>query len=114
MSSISRWSYTSKATVWPLLGRNQSAGGSTYGEPYQIACTWIGKAEARINNDGKEFISRVQFFHEDARVKYMDKIAKGEHVGEWMEAKGEDIKSHIDYPMTMFGKKEIPDFESTT
>lgn len=114
MSSLSRWSYTDKATVWPFLGRNQSQGGSTYGPPYEIACTWIGKAEVRNNNDGKEFVSRVQFMHEDGRVKYMDKIAKGSHQGEWSAAKAEDIKSHTDYPMTMFGKNEKPDFESMT
>lgn len=123
MSSVSRWSYTNIATVWPRGKKDQLNGGSTWGEPYLIACTWIATsvrmADSGSSTSGQEFTSQCDYFHEDARVGYMDKIKKGDHTSvadPTAPGFANDIRSHLQWDMSMFksaGKPDIPDYKST-
>ena len=111
MSETANWSYTNTATVWPLLEVGDGWGDPQvgFGEPYQIACTWVGGGERMVNNDGLEFAPSYRYFHEDKRVKYGDWIARGVQTD---RLRGEQIKAHTEYDMSPFD--EQPDFLSAT
>lgn len=105
MSDIARWAYKNVATVWPLIPNTRD----DYGEPYEIACTWVGGGEQMINNDGREFVSKMKFYHEDERVKYGDLIIKG--VSTKINS-ADRIQSHTEYDMAMFNTN--PDYLTVT
>ena len=117
MSKVARWSYTNTATVWPSTGETDHlAGGTVFGDPYQIACTWIADSKRMTDNNGREFISSCVFFHEDPRVNDGDRILRGvSAVVNPLEAGAELIKYHREWDMSMFkskGVRDIPDFRS--
>ena len=114
MSTTANWSYTNVATVWPLQDTGDGWGDPVpkYGEPYQIACTWKGGGEKMTNNDGREFVSRMEFYHEDPRVKYGDWIGRGTLQAHERVSHGDPIQSHTEYDMSPFG--EQPDYRSAT
>lgn len=122
VSSISRWSYQSIATVWPYLGEDDWSGGVTYGEPYTIACGWAGKAEQRRDSEGAEFTTNNMFWTEASssgsiytpvRIpEYRDRIAKGVHTGTWDAADAEEIRNITDWEMAAF--EDVPDYEIVT
>lgn len=111
MSATANWSYTNTATILPRNEQQSSDGWGApaggYGEPYQIACTWVGGGDLMRASDGVEFTPSVRFYHEDKRVKDGDLIAKG--VTDDIE-KFSEIRAHIEYDMSPFG--EEPDFMS--
>lgn len=116
MSRVSRWSYTNIATVWPAGAKDHLNGGLQWGVPYQIACTWIADTKVMRDNGGAEFVSSCSYFHEDARVKHGDRIAKGVHSSPNPIGIGEQIKAHRDWDMSMFkasGAPDTPDFRSS-
>ena len=41
MSNTANWSYTNTATIKPFLSLDLMTGVKVYGEPYDIACTWV-------------------------------------------------------------------------
>jgi hypothetical protein len=114
MSSISRWSYKNTAIVRPFEGEDLFNGGIIYGDPYEIACTWVAKAEQRrmvggqSGASGGEFVSRYVIYTEDQRPKYRDRI----------ELNGidtiEEIRLVTNYDMSPFGEADSPDFELVT
>lgn len=113
MSKISRWSYKNIATVWPFVRKDQLNGGTIWGAPYQIACTWTAETSVARDNDGKEFISRCTYFHEDQRVKHGDRILRGSSIApDPVAAKAEEIRSHTNWDMSSMGEPESPDFKS--
>lgn len=104
MSTTANWSYTNTATVFPLTAEADGRIGSTqptYGAPYQIACTWAGGGEKMTGDNGQEFIPAIRYWHEDARPKYGDLIARGVVSDSRLAA---EIKSHIQYDMSFFGE----------
>jgi hypothetical protein len=111
LSITANWSYTNAATVWPLQSEPDGWGGSgsTFGAPYQIACTWAGADERMTGNSGHEFVPKVKFWHEDSRVKYGDWIAQGVQSD---RLSGDEIQSHTNWDMSFFG--ELPDYMSVT
>lgn len=116
MSATASWSYTNTATVWPLAveADGWTSEKPTYGTPYQIACTWVGGGEKMTTSttsgtNGVEFTPLYRFYHEDARVKYGDWIARGVEAD---RLAGDLIKAHIEYDMSPFG--EFADFMSVT
>ena len=116
VSKASRWSLTNTATVWPSGPKDHLNGGVAWGVPYQIACTWIATSAVRKDSGGKEFVSACDYFHEDARVKHGDRIAKGVFYDPNPIGTAEEIRSHREWDMSMFkagGKPDIPDFRST-
>jgi len=118
LSSVSRWVYTNTATVWKRGKKDHLNGGSAWGEPYQIACTWTAKTEVMRDNGGAEFVSSCQYFHEDKRPNHGDRIRQGAHFDSNPIALGgtDEIKSHTNWDMSFFGKKDkdMPDFRSAT
>lgn len=116
MSSVARWCYTNKATVWPLVSLDKMMGGATWGAPYQIACTWTAGSKIVTDANGAEFVSTCEYFHEDKRVRHGDYIARGVHSGpDPIDVVGAlAIQSHTDWDMSFFGKKDaaFPDFRS--
>lgn len=110
MSDTANWSYANTATVWPVLAEDDAWGGSSpsYGAPYFIACTWVGGGdETSTAPDGREFVPKYKFYHEDKRVKYGDLIAKGEQTDQLV---ADPIQNHVEYDMSFFD--EEPDFLS--
>lgn len=110
MSATANWSYTNKATVWPLTEQNGGWDNNlTYGDPYTIDCTWKGGGETAIDNQGQEFVSKMTFYHEDDRVKFGDLIAMGEGTDISL---ADAIRSHAEFDMSFFA--EAPDYVSLT
>lgn len=106
MSTTANWTYTNTATVEPFLDEDLFNGGVTYGEPFEIACTWITKSEQRQDEQGDEFVSRHVIYTEDPRPKYRDRITLSG------AATAEVIRAVTGYDMSFFG--ESPDFELVT
>ena len=112
MSQTANWSYTNVATVWPLLTELVDDGWGpsiqpTYGEPYEIMCTWEGGGDLVQGNDGQAFAPAMQFYHEDSRVKFGDLICKGVETD---QLNADQIRAHKEYDMSFFG--ELRDFLS--
>ncbi|MGX2016538.1 hypothetical protein [Providencia huashanensis] len=61
MAKMSRWSYKSVATVYPVSKGGKWGDETIYGEPYLIDCNWVDSNEKAIDADGSEFISRSVF-----------------------------------------------------
>lgn len=108
MSSISRWSYKNTATVKPYLGEDLENGGTLYGDPFEIACTWAAESKQMRDATGAEFVSNYVIWSEDPRPKYRDMILLNtEHLTEWQE-----IRSHMEWDMAMFS--DTPDYRTVT
>jgi hypothetical protein len=108
MSSISRWSYLNTATVRPFVSSDDYSGVITYGDPYDIACTWAAESKQMRDATGAEFVSNYIIWSEDVRPKHRDLILLNtEAVTEWQE-----IKTHMQWDMAMFG--DTPDYRTVT
>jgi hypothetical protein len=81
MSSAASWSYTAKATLWPLSSRNDWDGGQGFGAPILIDCDYAGTSERLTDAKGEEFVSRLRIFTEHSGAKQGDRIALGSHTG---------------------------------
>lgn len=102
MSTTANWSYTNVATVRPFVEINMDTGKTTYGDEYEIACTWAAKSEQVRDENGAEFVSRHMIYTEDKRPKYLDMIMFDGSDG-W-----EEIRSVTNWDMSFFN--EEPDF----
>lgn len=102
MSTTANWSYTNVATVRPFVSIDLMTQETTYGDEYEIACTWEAKSEQNRSNDGAEFVSRHMIYTEDKRPKYLDLIQFDGSNG-W-----EEIRSVTNWDMSFF--LEEPDF----
>lgn len=94
MSSAANWSYTAKATLWPLSDRDDWDGGQSFGAPVVIDCDYASSSERLTDGKGVEFVSRMRVFTEHAAAKQGDYIAIGDH------------SSSID-PLTVVGAAEV-------
>lgn len=107
MSSISRWSYTNTAIVYPFVSKDDFTGEVVYGEPYEIACTWTaGAAEVRKDDNGTEFVSESLIWTENPAPKHLDQIEMPGSYGR------ETIRAIKHWDMSPFG--DTPDFELAT
>lgn len=79
MSAAANWSYTAKATVWPLLARADWNGAETFGAPQAFDCDYSAEARTLVDGKGREFVSRLTLYTERADIKMGDRIALGEH-----------------------------------
>lgn len=79
MSRAAKWSHLSKATIWPLSGRNDWDGGQTFGAPALIDCDYRSSDERLTDAKGVEFMSRLRIFTEYQSAKQGDYIAIGDH-----------------------------------
>lgn len=108
MSSVARWSYTSTATVSPLLSVDDFTGVRTYGPSYTIACTWVDAVgEKRVDTRGSEFVVRTKIWTEDARPQIGDQIALPG--GDAQTLRGRTV-----FDMSPFDEPDSPDFELVT
>lgn len=82
MSSDASWSYTAKATLWPLTGRNDWDGSQSFGAPVLLDCDYSGDGERITDDRGVEFTSRLRIFTEYALAGQGDRIAIGDHTSE--------------------------------
>lgn len=114
MSEVARWSYQNTATVKPFTGRDDWKGTNTYGEPYEIACTWTAAAEQVRETGGQggvrgaEFVAKHLIFTEDKRPKYLDLIQLNGHA-DW-----EEIRAVTEWDMSSLGEPDSPDFRLAT
>lgn len=105
MSETANWTYTNTATVKPLISRD-SWGAETWGDPYQIACTWTAESQQMTDAEGKEFVSKNIIFTEDKRPKYGDMILLNG------SSQFDQIRAVTDWDMSFF--EEEPDFKLVT
>lgn len=78
MSAASSWSHTSKATVWPLVGRDDWTGQIAYGAPSVFACDYSAEAKRMTDAKGVEFTTRQVIYTERADIKQGDMVLIGE------------------------------------
>ena len=79
MSAAASWSYTSTATLWPLLGKSDWGGKEAFGPPITFACDYSAKAERRTDARGVEFVTRQLLYTERAGIKQGDRVMIGDH-----------------------------------
>lgn len=112
MSSAAAWSYSNRATVTPLMGRDDFRGGVTWGEPYEIACTWTGQSESvSVAVDGgrvEEYVARNIIWTEDKRPKKGDKIRLHAHGAAASEE--QTIRDVTEYDASSIGEPDRPDY----
>jgi hypothetical protein len=78
MSSVARWSYTAKATHWPLQTAADWKGARAFGSPVEFACDYQAKAQNLTDANGREFVSRQQLYTEYAHIVVGDRVTIGE------------------------------------
>lgn len=93
MSSLSRWSLTSKATHWPLTGFDDWSGGKTYGSPVVFACDYSAESKRMTDVQGIEFTTRQIIYTERASIVQGDMVLVGEHSGDPITAKAFEVRS---------------------
>lgn len=77
MSSSAAWSFTSKATHWPLLSRSDWDGTRTFGPPVVFACDYSAEATTAMGADGREFVTKQILFTERASINRGDFVLIG-------------------------------------
>lgn len=77
MSAAASWSYTSRATVWALLGRDDWTGLITYGAPVVIACDYSAESIRMTDAKGVEFTTRQVIHTEHDEFKQGDMVLIG-------------------------------------
>lgn len=78
MSSVARWSYTAKATHWPLQTAADWKGARSFGNPVEFACDYQAKAQNMTDSAGREFVSRQQIYTEHVGILAGDRVLIGE------------------------------------
>jgi hypothetical protein len=78
MSSVARWSYTAKATHWPLQTAADWKGARAFGSPVEFACDYQAKAQNMTDAAGREFVSRQQIYTEHVGILVGDRVLIGE------------------------------------
>lgn len=77
MSAAANWSYTSRATHWPKLSRDDWTGAVVYGAPVAFACDYSAEAKRLTDEDGVEFTTRQVLHTERATVQRGDMVLIG-------------------------------------
>lgn len=77
MSSAASWSYTSRATLWPLLSRSDWDHSPTFGAPVTFACDYSAEAIRMTDDRGQEFTTRQVLHTERADIKRGDMVLIG-------------------------------------
>lgn len=78
MSSAARFSYTAKATIWPLLGRDDQTGKQTFGPPQVFDCDYSADSVRMTDAKGIEFTTRQLLFTEFDSAKQGDRVLLGQ------------------------------------
>ena len=103
-NTTSGWANTNTAMVKPRLEVDTENGGSEWGEPYQIECTWRapqGEARTKIaDSQGRDVVPSWEVFTEDVRPSIYDQIMLNSTRPEWREIldRNEDDMSMFNEP----------------
>ena len=87
MSSLASWSYTSKATHWPLTGRDDRTRVATFGPGVVFDCDYKSAASLKRNasggqlGGGAELRDAQVIYTERATIKPGDRVLIGSHAG---------------------------------
>lgn len=103
MSSLARWSLTSKATHWPVLSVDGWSRLPVYGSPVVFACDYMAQAKRVTDSKGVEFTSSQVIHCERTEIKPGDMVAIGEHTGTPAEASAWLVKAVTVYADTFEG-----------
>lgn len=102
-NTTSGWANTNFAMVRPRGVTDTENGGATWGEPYQIECTWrapLGEARAIAKDrQGRDVVPQYQVYTEDVRPRIFDQILIDATQADWRE-----ILSRDEDDMSMFGE----------
>lgn len=109
MSSTSSWSYTATATHWPVTGRSDWSGGTSFGAPAQILCDpKTAQSSQRIGD--RERVATVTLWTERADIKIGDRILIGASAAVDPVAAGAvEVIAVTEYPDTLGGG--LPDYQ---
>jgi len=78
MSQAAAWSYTHKATHWPMTGRDDWTGVVTFGPPVTFDCDYKAESVRMTDTKGVEFTSRQIIYTEKADIVQGDRVLIGE------------------------------------
>lgn len=92
MSAVAAWSYTSKATHWPLNGSDDWTGAKTYGPPVVFACDYSAESKRMTDANGIEFTTRQIIYTERDNIAQGDMVLIGEHVTDPVTSKAFEVR----------------------
>lgn len=124
MSSMARWSYTQRLTVWPIGEENEFGEPNIGGVPYLIMGTWQAGGKIAKDKEGEEFVADSLFFFEQERGS-ANFPSRGDYIkiGNYVHplfyrnpiiAEADEIKKVEGWDVGMFGADEIPDWRVMT
>lgn len=113
MSAVASWSYTARATVWPLLGRDDWTGVVSFGPPESFDCDYSAESKRMTDALGVEFTSKQIIFTERADIKQGDMVVIGESVASTPQAAGAYEVKLIKRDADTF-QREADDFQIVT
>lgn len=98
MSQAAAWSYTHKATHWPLTGRDDWTGAQTFGAPVVFDCDYIGKSVRMTDTKGVEFVTRQVIYTEKSDISQGDRVLLGESVlSDPLKAEAQEVRAVTRY-----------------
>ena len=112
MSAAASWSYTSKATHWPLTGFDDWTAAKTYGAPVVFACDYSAESVRMTDTQGVEFTSRQILHTERAIIKQGNMVLIGEWAGDPLIAKAFEVRAVTRFADTFDGLAD--DFKVAT
>ena len=77
MSAAASWSYTSTATHWARVSRDDRTGAATFAAPVAFACDYSAEARTMVDQLGREFTSRLTLHTERSSIARGDFVAIG-------------------------------------
>jgi hypothetical protein len=80
MSAASNWSYTHKATHWPLIGRGDWDGALQWGSPVVFDCDYKAESKRMTDANGVEFTSAQILYTERDSINPGDRVMLGTQV----------------------------------
>lgn len=93
MSSLASWSYTAKATHWPLIAVDDWSRVATFGPPSVFDCDYKAEAKRMTDSKGVEFTSSQVIYTERADIKPGDRVLIGDHAGDPIAAGAWEVRA---------------------
>lgn len=113
MSAAAAWSFTSKATLWSLLSRDDWSGVSAWAAPQVFPCDFKADSIRMTDARGIEFTTRQLVYTERANIKQGDMLLIGTSAAVDPVAAGAlEVRKVTRYADTFEGVRE--DFEVAT
>lgn len=78
MSAVANWSYTARATVWPLLARDDWSGVKSFGPPESFDCDYSAESKRMTDALGVEFTTKQIIYTERSDIHQGDMVLLGE------------------------------------